>query len=622
MTKEENLFDQFPPVSTKEWMDKITSDLKGADFNRRMVWKSNEGFDVMPFYRNEDLEKLMYIDSLPGEFPFIRGKKPNDNIWLVRQNITVSDYPAANQKAIDIMMKGVDSLGFIIDDPESVCEKNFDLLLKDINTENIEINFFCNGKAKELVDLVVKKVNGSGPGSDNIKGAFEADPISRLMVNGTLCVPLNEGFDYLTSVTAAASVLPDFRTIHINASYFNNAGADIVRQLAFAISMGKEYMTQLTDRGIKPDIAATSMRFSFGIGSNYFGEIAKLRAARLLWSVVTEGYKPENRNACSMEIHCSTSRWNKTVYDPYVNMLRTQTEAMSAILGGTNSLTVESFNTASGQPDEFSERIARNQQLILKEESYFDKVADPGAGSYYIENLTYLIADNAWKLFLKIEEQGGFVQALEKGYIQRELSESASDRRRDISVRKTILVGTNQFPDPGEKISSQTNPLNPIKGSLPKGDFEIEPITIFRAAEEYEKIRMAVDKSHFQPVVFLFTIGNHSMRKARAQFSANFFGCAGYKVIDNSGFERVDDGISEAVKSEADIVVVCSSDEEYMIYAPEIFSKLKEKTIVVIAGTPPSIEDLKAKGINDFISIRSDVVETLKLFNSRLGITG
>ena len=438
--KKKKLFDQFPPVTTKEWMDKIQTDLKGADFNKKLVWKTNEGFEVKPFYRMEDIETLMYIDTLPGEFPYIRGAKIKNNNWYVRQNIEVSDYSKANLKALTILMKGIDSLGFIITDPESVSENNFRILLRDIHIEIIEINFLCNGKAKEILDLIIKITTERGLDPVKLCGAIEADPIGRLMVNGKLCVPVEAGFDYLASLTGSAKVFPNFRTVHLNASHFNNAGADIVQELAFGISMGSEYMTQLTERGISADIAASKIRFSFGIGSNYFPEIAKLRAARLLWSVVINGFQPAHSESIKMDIHCVTSEWNKTVNDPYVNMLRTQTEAMSAILGGTDSLTVEPFDLTFRKPDEFSERIARNQQLILKEESYFDKVADPAGGSYYIENLTNLIADNAWKLFLEIEDQGGFLSSMKSGFIRKKLSESAGKRKNGKDYETKIQI--------------------------------------------------------------------------------------------------------------------------------------------------------------------------------------
>jgi methylmalonyl-CoA mutase len=428
--KEGKLFEQFPPVTTKAWMDKIHADLKGADYNNKMVWKTGEGFEVKPFYRSEDIEDLTYINSLPGEFPYLRGTRIRDNIWHVRQNIEVEDYPAANKKALNILMNGVDSLGFIIADPESVSEKNINVLLRDIHIESIETNFHINGKAKEMLAVLLKTATERGYDFKKIRGAIEADPLSRLMMNGALCIPDEAGFDYLASLTRDSAVFPELRTIHLNASNFRNEGADIVHELAFGMSMGCEYLDQLTRRGMSLLYAASKIRFSFGVGSAYFPEIAKLRAARLLWSAVTNAFDPGNSAGIKMDIHSVNSRWNKTISDPYVNMLRTQTEVMSAILGGTDSLTVEPFDITFSKPDEFSERIARNQQLILKEESYFDKVADPSAGSYYIENLTKLIADNAWKLFVETEEKGGFLSALKSGFIREKVSESAGKNKK------------------------------------------------------------------------------------------------------------------------------------------------------------------------------------------------
>ena len=620
MVQKERLFDQFPPVTTKEWLDKINSDLKGADFNKKLVWKTNEGFDVKPFYRMEDVENLMYINTLPDQSPYLRGTKINNNNWLIRQNIEVTNYSIANRKALTILMRGIDSLGFIISDPESINEKNFDLLLERIFLEGVELNFLTNGKAREIIDLIINYVNKSYSDPNKIRGAIEADPLSRLMLNGTLCIPPEEGFDYLASVVNSAASLPHLRVIHLNASNFNNAGADIVQELAFGISMGNEYMAQLTQRGISSDMAASKIRFSFGTGSNYFPEIAKLRAARVLWSVVANGFQVAREENLKMDIHCVTSEWNKTVYDPYVNMLRTQTEAMSAILGGADSLTVEPFDKVFRHPDEFSERIARNQQLILKEEAYFDKVADPAAGSYYIENLTNLIAENAWKLFLEIEDQGGFLACLKSGFIQTKLSESGAKRKNDMATRKAILLGTNQYPNTQEKISETVDLKKLFDKKLFENELIVEPIQIFRGSEQYDKLRIATDKATRRPVVFLLPIGNPVMSKARSQFSANFFGCAGYQLIENQIFITVDDAVKQSVKSKSDIVVICSSDEEYPLIAPEIFMKLKDKAIIVVAGNPACREELNSKGIDNFIHVRSNVIETLTEFNNKLGI--
>jgi methylmalonyl-CoA mutase len=438
--KEGKLFEHFPPVTTKTWMDKIQADLKGTDFNKKLVRQAGEGFEVKPFYRAEDIENLMYINSLPGKFPYIRGTKIKNNNWHIRQNIEVKDYFLANRKALDILMKGVDSLGFNIVDPESIDEDNFKILLREIHIESIETNFHSNGKAKEILDILIKIVTERGLDFSEIHGAIEADPLSRLMLNGTLCIPEEAGFDYLALLTGGSAVFPNLRTINLSASIFNNAGCDIVQELAFGMSMGSEYLTQLTGRGLRAGYSASKIKFSFGVGSDYFLEIAKLRAARLLWSIVTNGFQPEGKENIKLDIHCVTSKRNKRISDPYVNMLRTQTEAMSAILGGTDSLTVEPFDVTFSQPDEFSERIARNQQLILKEESYFDKVADPSAGSYYIENLTRMIAESAWKLFVEIEEMGGFLSVLRSGYIQAKLSEAEKKLKKEKNNETKIQI--------------------------------------------------------------------------------------------------------------------------------------------------------------------------------------
>lgn len=321
-----------------------------------------------------------------------------------------------------------------------------------------------------------------------------------------------------------------------------------------------------------------------------------------------------------MNIHCVTGRWNKTVYDPHVNMLRTQTEAMSAILGGADSLTVEPYDTVFRQPDEFSERIARNQQLILKEEAYFDKVSDPAAGSYYIENLTNLIAENAWKLFVKTEESGGFLEALKAGTIQKDIAVSADKRKKDAASGKLILLGTNQYPDNNESVPEKVEEKILFGERQFEEDLAVDPVIPFRAASGYEKLRIAVERSGRRPSVFLFKIGNMAMRKARSRFSFNFFACAGYRIIDNNGFASVPEGVKAALESKAEIVVICSSDEEYPSIAPEANEMLKGKAIVVIAGNPPSIEELKSKGLDLYIHMRSDVTETLEYFNTRLGI--
>ncbi len=612
----EKLFKQFPPVSTEEWINKIKADLKGQDFERRLVWKTIEGFNVNPFYREEDISDLPHINIPPGKFPFLRGTYPGRNEWYIRQDINVEDPVAANSKALDILNRGVTSLGFVFGEEVEYTYEMLESLLKGIYCESIEINFIPQGNAKELFIIFADYLRKNGIRENNVRGSIATDPLGRLMVNGSLCVPVSDGMDYLAGLVKNAEHLQNLRILDINGAAFGNAGAGIVQELAFSLAMGSEYLAQLTDRGISTDTAARSMGLTFGIGSNYFMEIARIRAARILWAKIVDAYSPESEDSCKLYVHSVTSEWNMTVYDPYVNMLRTQTEAMSATLGGTDSLTVKPFDSIFREPSEFSERIARNQQILLMEESHFDKVNDPSAGSYYIEKLTGSIIEHAWNLFVDIENKGGFLVSLQNGNIQSWVKESAEKRKANIRRRKEKLLGTNIFPKQGERLEKPY-----VKNTGSKEDSrEVEPLQPIRAAQEFESLRMAVDRAEKTPVVFLLTIGDTVMRKARSQFSQGFFGCAGYKVIDNIGFGSPEEGARAAEEAKANIVVVCSSDKEYADYVPRINKLLKGYSIIVVAGEPECMDDLRKEGIDHFISIRSNLLETLSEYNRELGI--
>ena len=378
-------------------------------------------------------------------------------------------------------------------------------------------------------------------------------------------------------------------------------------------------MTMLTEGGLTADEAGKAIKFNMGVGGNYFMEIAKFRAARMLWAMIVKAYAPACDCAAKMRVHAETSTFNKTIYDAHVNLLRTQTEAMSATIAGVDSLTVNGFDVTYKESDDFSERIARNQQLLLKEESHFDKVTDPSAGSYYIENLTNSIAEQAWKLFLEIQNEGGFFAAVEAGKVQEAMKATSAKRLKDVSARKEVLLGTNQFPNfsemAAEKITKEACTCTNCGCETPRG---LATLPTVRAAQEFEDLRLATERSAKRPKAFMLTIGNLAMRLARAQFSCNFFACAGYEVIDNLGFETVEAGVEAAQKAGADIIVLCSSDDEYAEYAPAAFKAIDGKQIFVVAGAPACMEDLKAAGIENFIHVRVNVLDTLKSFNAQL----
>lgn len=613
----EKLFSEFAPVSTEEWMAKITADLKGVPFEKKLVWKTGEGFNVNPFYRAEDIEGLKTTESLPGEFPYVRGTK-KDNDWKVRQNIEVCCFKGANEKALDLLTKGVTSLGFIIKGDE-VNEENIATLLEGICPASVELNFnTCNCKAEKLIGILADYFKGKGVDAEKCYGSVNYDAFKKPLVKGK---ENSEWVEGAAAVLKAGQALPNYRVLAVNAFLFNNAGAYISQELGYALAWGNELMAKLTEAGFTADEVAKKIKFNFGISSNYFMEIAKFRAARWLWAEIVAAYKPACECACKMVAHAQTSEWNMTVYDAHVNLLRSQTEAMSAALAGVDSITVRPFDKIYQTPDDFSERIARNQQLLLKEECHLDKVVDPSAGSYYVEVLTNSLADVAWKLFLEVEEKGGFSVAVNAGEIQNAVNASNVARKKAVATRREILLGSNQYPNFTEVAADKIQEKGSCCcGGGHCGEATIPALDFSRGASEFEALRMTTEKSGKTPKVFMLTIGNLAMRLARSQFSANFFGCAGYKIIDNLGFDTVEAGVEAAVKAGAEIVVLCSSDDEYAEFAPAAYKALAGRAEFVVAGAPACADDLKAQGIDQLVNVKSNVLETLKAFNAKLGI--
>ena len=414
MANKEKLFTEFTAPTTQEWLDKIQVDLKGADFQKRLVWRTNEGFNVQPFYRREDLANLKTPDALPGEFPFVRGNKKDSNVWYVRQNIVVDDPKAANAKALDILNKGIDSLGFKIPG-KMVSKETVEALLEGVLCDIVEVNFAtCPRHSVELAEILVAYFAEKGYDKEKVVGSIEWDPMQKLVMKGK---DVTSVLAFGPKLVEALKDYPNFRSIAVSSDALNNAGAYIVQELGYALAWGNEYLQQLTDAGVDVDLAAKSIKFNMGVSENYFMEIAKFRAARLLWAQIVKQYEPKNDDSCQMCVNATTSTYNQTLFDSYVNLLRSQTEAMSAALGSVHSMVVTPFDAPYEEATDFSERIARNQQLLIKEESHFDRIVDPSAGSYYIEHLTDALATEAWKIFLKVEEEGGFLAAIKAGTI-------------------------------------------------------------------------------------------------------------------------------------------------------------------------------------------------------------
>lgn len=635
MAENKRLMTEFPPVTTEQWEEVIHQDLRGADYERRLVWRTDEGFNVRPYYRAENLEGIEYLGAGIGEFPYVRGTKKCNN-WRVCQSICAKDLKVANKQALSAIEGGVEMLNFVMGG--AVDSKGFDQLLKGIDLTVIELAF-CGRKVGHLVDTFFEWVEKQGVEPSEVRANFGIDPIvAHYTMRGTFgcSQDVNKPLGRVKSFIEKGEGYKELRYINVSGENFHNSGSTIVQELAFSLSAGHEYLVRLMELGVSVDDAATSIRFSMAVSSNYFMEIAKFRAARMLWANIVNQYKPECDCAMKVKLHAVTSLWNMTVYDPYVNMLRATTEAMSAAIGSVASLEVMPFNVAFEEPTEFSRRISRNVQLLLKHESHFDRVTDPAGGSYYIETLTDSISKEAWRLFKEVEAKGGYIKAFDAEFIQNAVEEAAAKKDMDIATRRKTLLGTNQYPNFGEVAAKEItedivsrDAFAVVCGCGCSDDDDhdckceedkIKHLTPYRGAMAFEQMRLETDRSGKQPTVFMLTCGTLGMARARSQFSGNFFGCAGFKIVDNNFFSDVEEGIKLALETKADIVVVCAADDDYIELAPKVFEALGDKAITVVAGAPKSQPELEAKGIKNFISVRSNVLETLKFYQNELGI--
>jgi len=618
----EKLFTEFPPVTTDEWEKKIYADLKGADYEKKLIWSTEEGIRVKPYYRSEALQGLDYISRMKQAHP---GIFRSGNDWIVHQDILTPDIEEANRLAKDAVSHGAGSIGLNASDITT--HKQMSLLLDGIDLEKTRI-YFANSKSYPLtLELFFYEISGKNIKGGTLQGGLNFDPLSYLLLHGDFYKNFEnnlEEAEYLLDTVIKR--MPLFRSITVNGHYFQNSGSTLVQELGFSLASANEYLCSLTVKGYTVDSIAPRMMFHFACGSNYFMEIAKLRAARLLWAKIIEQYHPEDPGSMGMFIHASTASWNKTIYDPYVNMLRTTTEGMSAAIGQADSIAIGPFDMPFAQPDDFSYRIARNQQHIFKEESYLNRVSDPAAGAYYIESLTDSLAQHAWELFRKIEAMGGMIEAVKAGFIQEETEKNCIRKESDIAQRKSVLIGTNEFPELKEMMLEKVNIEASHAEKLQDGKYKkIHPV---RVAGSLETIRLSTEefikKGNRRPEVFLFTFGNLAMMRARAGFATNFFGCAGFSVHDNLGFETIEAGIDAAKAGKPDIVVFCSSDEQYEDIAAKSIPPLKDamkSLIILVAGYPKDKTDaLKKAGVDDFIHVRSNLVESLGKFSRQIGI--
>lgn len=611
---EEKLFTEFPPITTEEWESTINKDLKGADYEKRLVWRTDEGFNVRPYYRAENMNDIDYLNTLPAEFPYTRGTKADNNSWEIVQEVEEADPAKANAIAVDAVRRGATCIAFNASRVEDAAALT--LLLKDLDLNNVGVQFNCVKNYLDLMKCFIAYVEDKQYDKKSVAGCINFDPLVYRLKHNKFYFSQTEDMMQAVELLNRVEDMPKFKLINVNGVVLHNAGSTIVQELGYTLALANEYLSFCTEQGLKVEKIASRMQLTLSVGSNYFMEIAKLRATRLLWSTMVAQYQPACQCAYKVHINTVASTWNKTLYDPYVNMLRSTTEGMSAVIGGSDSVSLQPFDVAYKGSDEFSRRISRNVQVILKEEAFMDRVVDPAAGSYYIETLTNSVAEQAWKLFQSVEAAGGAMQIIENGTLQAEIEKSCQKRDMDIATRRYILLGTNQYPNINENMADKIE-------CVKKDDNE--GLKTYRGAVAFEEIRLETEKyaaKNGRPVVFLFKVGNLAMRQARAGFITNFFGCAGYQIVEPAGFATVEEGVKAAAEINPALIVVCSSDEEYATLGIEAAQQCKlhfPNVPFLVAGNPvEAIDALKAAGAEDFIHVKTNILESLKSYNQRL----
>lgn len=670
-----DLKNDFAVSSFEEWKMQVEKDLKGESFDKKLITKTYEEINLQPLYTPNDIKDLPQINNFPGFDNYLRGGNVSGysfRSWEIAQEYNQALPEDLNEALRSDLKRGLNSINIILDNPtklgidadqSKVGEvgkdglsisgvRKMQVLFKGIGLTNQPINISCGFSALPITLLFTAYANETRTSLMNLKGSITSDPYEYLLIKGELPISLNQIFDEMKlSTELMIKSNSPIKTIEVSGLAFNNAGVNAVQELASTLATAVEYLNEMISRGLKADDVAKRIKFTFGIGSFYFMEVAKLRAARLLWSKILEAYevKEENRK---IFIHGKTSQFNQTFFDPFVNSLRTTTEAFSAIVGGVDSLHTNAYDESFNVSDDFSSRLARNTQIILKEESHLDQVIDPAGGSYFVEKLTDDIAKAAWKLFQSIEEKGGMLKAIQSGFVQDEISKVADAKKKDFAKRKSILVGTNMYANPKEEMleikktdlnaiykkrveyiqkyritgenkkhSSVLEKLQKIadsksydlidyavegflegaslgeisksiRASAEKGIL-VKPLTQFRLAEMFEELRITSDnykkKTGNKPKVFLATMGPLKQFKGRADFSRAFFEVGGFEIIYPNGFATTDEAINSAIDSKAQVVVICSTDDTYPELVPPIVKGIKRnsKNIAVILAGYP-----------------------------------
>lgn len=638
LDNELRLDDDFSPPSYEEWRASAEKALKGAPFQKKLVTKTYEGINLLPIYTKEDIKDLPHLAEKPGSDNRMRGNDAagyHDGRWEISQEIQAGSPKELNQKLKYDLARGQSGITLAGQPPLTTLE-DLETALAGIDLTQYPLHIIPGYSGLDTFNQLEEVLDSAGIDKTKVRGSIDADPLGWLASRGSLPVAMDAALnDMAETIRVAEDKLPGFKTTGVCGLPYHDAGADAVKELAYVMASAIHYIDGLQELSldVKLDVKsiANRMRFTFGVGPFFFMEVAKIRAARILWQRILNAYGVED--AEPMIIHALTSAYNQTLYDPYVNMLRTTTEAFSAIVAGVDGLSTNPFDRMNGNDEEFSRRVARNTQIVLGEECRLDSMIDPAGGSYFVERLTHDTANEAWKIFQEIQASGGMFKALQEGIPQDAIAGTAQKRKADFAKRKTMMVGVNYSANIKEDRPAPANASGIDTAEAGKeAAVTVKPLDIHRLAEMFESLRDKVEDykentgGKTGPKLFLAGMGPVSQYKARADFSQAFFEVGGFDVIapQGPGFDSPRAAIDAALESGAPVVVICSSDDTYPELVPPITKGLKEKNkdiTAVLAGYPKDqVEAHKAAGVDEFIYLGADAHRILSEILDRPGV--
>lgn len=679
MSDTEEQLNAFAPVSKSEWLAKVEADLKGQPF-AKLQSTIPGGLVLEPLYTAADARDLPPT-GLPGTYPYARGAKPLGG-WIIQQRYDDPRPQVCKEQIRRDLERGAEGVWLRLG-PRRGCRvlaiAELDDVLGAVDLGRALVYLDGGADAMAVAAGLFAVANRRGVAYEALTGGMCFDPVGLLVGEGRIEGGLKARFGELQDLASwCAEHAPGLRAAHVASDPYEGGGASAVQEIAYTIATGIEYLRQLTDAGMSVDAAARQIGFSYAVSGDFFTQIAKLRAARELWAkiVLKAGGEPA---AAGMQMHCRTARFTKSKRDPFVNMIRATAECTAAVLGGAQSITTLPFDCVVGPPNELAQRVARNTQIVLREESHLDAVADPAGGSWFVERLTAELARAAWQEARSIEAEGGILNALSSGRIVDSIGEVAQARRRDLARRASPIVGVSEFPSlqeaPVERdsvsqdeirhlLQSSLNSLDPSahredllavartvndtgreRGMLTEAcvaatvngadmysvatvlqhgqpDFHLEPVLQWRAAEIWERLRDRADRMPDRPKAFLANLGPISSHKARSTWTQNLLAAAGIESVNNGGFDDKEALAAAWKESGASLAVICGSDQDYEAKLEPSVEALKGAgcPVLLVAGRPRDREaPLREAGVSDFVFVGADVLGVMSRVLDAIG---